>query len=101
MKDQTREQITPVRTYLLVGAALLILLALTVLAATLDLGPFNTVIAITIAACKALLVILFFMNVRRSSRITWIYVIIGFFWLVLLFGLTLGDYITRPWLPLR
>ncbi len=99
MREQ-REQITPARTYLLVGAALLVLLALTVLAASVDLGPFNTVIAVTIAVIKALLVILFFMNVRRSSRITWIYVLIGFFWLVLLFGLTLGDYITRPWLPI-
>ncbi len=95
-----REQITPARTYLLIGAALLVLLALTVLAASVDLGPFNTVIAITIAVCKALLVILFFMNVRHSSRITWIYVLIGFFWLILMFGLTLGDYITRPWLPI-
>ncbi len=94
-----KEQITPARTYLLIGGALLVLLALTVAAASIDLGPFNTVIAITIAACKAVLVILFFMNVRRSSRITWIYVLIGFFWLILLFGLTLGDYITRPWLP--
>ncbi len=95
------EPITPARTYLLVGGALLALLALTVAAASIDLGPFNTILAITIAACKAVLVILFFMNVRRSSRITWIYVLIGFFWLILLFGLTLGDYITRPWLPIR
>ncbi len=94
------EQITPVRTYLLVGGTLLALLGLTIAAATIDLGPFNTVIAITIAVCKALLVILFFMNVRHSARITWVYVLIGFFWLVLLFGLTLGDYITRPWLPI-
>ncbi len=93
------EQITPVRTYLLIGGALLALLALTVAAATVDLGPFNTIIAITIAICKALLVILFFMNVRHNSRITWVYVLIGFFWLILLFGLTLGDYITRSWLP--
>ncbi len=90
MREQ-REQVTPARTYLLIGGALLALLAMTVAAALVNLGPFNTVVAISIAVCKALLVVLFFMNVRRSSRITWIYVLIGFFWLILLFSLTLGD----------
>ena len=94
-----QEPVTPPRTYILVGAALLGLLALTVAAALIDLGPWNSVVAITIAILKALLVILFFMHVRFSSRVTWLYVIAGFFWLLLLFGFTLGDYITRSWLP--
>ena len=94
-----QEPITPPRTYILVGAALLGLLALTVAAALIDLGPWNSVVAISIAVLKALMVILFFMHVRFSSRVTWLYVLAGFFWLILLFGFTLGDYITRSWLP--
>ena len=94
-----KESITSTRTYILVGIALLVLLALTVAAAEFDLGPWNTVIALAIAACKALLIILFFMEVRHSHHITWAYVAVGFFWLVLLFGLTFGDYLTRFWLP--
>ena len=94
-----QETITPIRTYVRVGVALLALLVLTVVAAEFDLGPLNIIIALIIAACKALLVILFFMDVRHSNHITWAYAIIGFFWLALLFSLTLGDYITRYWLP--
>ena len=94
-------RITPPRTYLLIGGTLLVLLVLTVGAAQLDLRPLNSVIAITIAVVKALLVILFFMHLRFSSRIIWLYVIAGVFWLVLLFSFTLGDYLTRSWFPGR
>src|SRR5262249_41031533 len=103
MKEEKvrKEPITSPRTYLLVGVALLALLALTVGAALLDLGPFNTVVALAIAACKALLVILFFMHVRHSDRITLVYVAVGFFWLLLLFGIAFSDYLTRGWFPGR
>ena len=94
-----KELITSPRTFIAVSIALLALLALTVAAAEFDLGQWNAVIALTIAACKALLVILFFMDVRHSNRVTWVYVIVGFFWLALLFSLTFGDYFTRFWLP--
>jgi cytochrome c oxidase subunit IV len=94
-----REHVTSQKLYFLVGVALLALLALTVAAASIDLGPWNTVVALTIAACKALLVILFFMHVRYSSRVIWVYALIGFFWLILFFSLTFGDYLTRGWLP--
>jgi len=52
-----------------------------------------------IAACKALLVILFFMHVRYSSRLTWVFVGAGFFWLMILLALTLVDVLSRRWLP--
>ena len=52
-----------------------------------------------IAACKALLVILFFMHVRYSSRLTWVFVGAGFFWLMILLSLTLADVLSRRWLP--
>ena len=62
-------------------------------------GNLNTVVAMLIAACKALLVILFFMHVRYSSRLTWVFVGAGFFWLMILLSLTLADVLSRRWLP--
>jgi cytochrome c oxidase subunit 4 len=80
-------------------AALLVLTGLTVGVAYLDLGLLNTVIALTIATAKALLVVLFFMHVRYSHRLTWVFIGAGVFWLLLLLVLTLSDYLTRGWLP--
>lgn len=88
--------ITPVRTYFLVYLALLLLLALTIGLAFVDLGFLNEVIAMTIAVIKATLVILYFMHVRGSSQLTKLFVFAGFFWLLILVSLTLTDYVTRP-----
>ncbi len=71
---------------------------LTVLAARVDFGAFNDVIAMTIAVTKAVLVILFFMHVRYSPRLTWVAVAGGFFWLGIMIVLTLSDYLSRDWL---
>lgn len=89
--------IIPLRTNLLVFGGLLALLVLTVAAAQLDLGIFNVVIALTIAVAKALLIILYFMHVRYSTRLAWVFVAAGFFWLAILIGLTLADYLSRGW----
>ena len=56
--------------------------------------------AITIAFMKAILIILYFMHVRYSSRLLWIFVGAGFFWLGILFALSFADFFTRGWLPL-
>jgi cytochrome c oxidase subunit IV len=56
----------------------------------------NTVVALTIAVIKATLVVLYFMHVRYGTRLTWVIVVAGFFWLVILFALTMSDYLTRP-----
>jgi cytochrome c oxidase subunit 4 len=93
------QYITPKRTYIFIYVALLILLAATIGAAFLDLGILNPVVAVSIAVIKAVLVILFFMNVRRSDNVVRFYVIAGFFWLAILIGLTLSDYLTRVWIP--
>ncbi len=82
-----------------VAGALLLLLALTYGVSHVDLGPLNIVVALIIAAVKAVLVILVFMEVRWSSRLTWIVAGAGFFWLLILIGLTLGDYLTRIPIP--
>ena len=83
------------RIYVLVWAALLILLVATWGFARLNLQPFNAAIAMIIALSKMLLILLFFMHVRYSSRLTWIFAGAGFIWLAILIGLTLNDYITR------
>lgn len=89
--------ITPLRTYFLVFAALAIGTLLTWYASTVDLGSWNTPIALIIATTKAVLVILFFMHVIYSSRLTWVVVIASFVWLAMLFVLTFADYLTRAW----
>lgn len=73
--------------------------ALTVLVAFYDLGPLNNVMMLTIAVVKAMFVILYFMHVRWSSRLTWVIVASGFFWLLILFTFTMTDYLSRGWLP--
>jgi cytochrome c oxidase subunit 4 len=84
--------------YLLIFFALLGLTILTVLASRVDLPGWNTPIAMAIATLKAVLVVLFFMHVIHSSRLTWAVIIASVFWLGLLFILTFADYLTRPWL---
>jgi cytochrome c oxidase subunit 4 len=91
--------IIPTKTYCRVFGALMLLLLVTVGVAYIDLGNLNPVFALTIAIIKALLIILYFMHVRYSSRLTWIFLGAGFFWLGILLALTLSDYLTRDWLP--
>ena len=89
-----RHLVSP-RTYVSIFLALMVLTGVTVGAAYLDLGPFNTLVALVIACTKMMLVVLYFMHVRYSSRLTWAVVGAGFFWLGLLLLLTLSDYLTR------
>ena len=95
------EHVTSRKIYFLVFAALIVLTAVTWLVAQVDLGWANDVVALTIAVTKAVLVLLFFMHVRYSTRMTILTATAGFFWLMILIGLTLGDYLTRgsSWLP--
>jgi cytochrome c oxidase subunit IV len=83
--------------YYRVFGILLGLTLLTVGIAFFDLGPLNSIIALTIATAKALLVLLFFMHLRYSGGLTWIVLGAGIFWLVLLITGTLQDYLTRGW----
>lgn len=90
--------IVPVRTYLAIFGALMVFTAITVAVAFVDLGPLNNVVMLGIAISKATLVVLYFMHVRYSTRLIPVVVASGFFWLLLLFGLTMSDYMTRGWL---
>ena len=85
------DHILPTRVYYLIFGTLLLCTYLTVQIAFLDLGRLNAVVALTIAVFKAVLVVLFFMHVRYSPRLTWLVVIAAVFWL----ALTSSDYLTR------
>lgn len=89
------EHIVSPKIYLGIILTLMTLTAATVWAATVDLGPWNIVAALTIATCKATLVVLYFMHVRYSPGRTQLIVISGVFWLALLLFMTLVDYATR------
>jgi cytochrome c oxidase subunit 4 len=91
------EHIVPRKTYFSVFAALLLGTALTVIAANINFGRMNDVIAMSIAITKMMLVLLFFMHVRYSSRLIWVIVASMFFWLLILLSLTLTDYTSRDW----
>jgi len=89
--------IVPRRTYFVIFALLMLCTYITVQVAFFDLGPWNTVVALTVAVFKAVLVVLFFMHVRYSSKLTWAVVIGSVFWLGILLVMTMGDYLTRAW----
>jgi cytochrome c oxidase subunit 4 len=87
-----------VGTYILVFVALLLLAALTTGVAYVNLGAFNTVVALAIAAIKMSLVGLFFMHLWYSRGLTRIVVLAGFFWLALMVSFTLADVFSRSWI---
>ena len=93
------EHIVSKTVYFLIFGALMVLTVITVAAANFDLGneAINTSIALAIAVLKAVLVILYFMHVRYSPRLTWVVIAGGFLWLFIMIALTMSDYLTRDW----
>ena len=89
------EHVVPLRVYIAVFVSLLVGTGLTVVAASFDMGMWNTPVALTIAVIKATLVILFFMHVRYSSRLTQLIVAASIFWLGIMLTFTLSDYFFR------
>jgi cytochrome c oxidase subunit IV len=85
------------KTYLLILLALLVLTATTTGAAFINMGVFSPIVALGIACLKAVLVILFFMHIRYSSRVMMLTVGAGFFTFLVLITMTLSDYISRNW----
>lgn len=83
--------------YVAILLALLLGTALTVWASFLELGPWNPVIALAIATTKAILVVLFFMHVKYSTKLTKLTVFAGIFTFFILISMTLADYISRAW----
>ena len=95
------EHIVSPKIYAVIFLALMVGTFLTVFAAGRDFGRMNVVIALGIATIKAILVILFFMHGKYSSRRTKLVIVSGFFWLAIMLGLTLADYSTRHAEPSR
>ena len=91
--------VSPLSTYIGIFSALMVLTAITVGVAFVNLGSFNPVVALGIAGVKATLVILYFMHVKYSSRLTKLTVVVSLFFVAILFAETLMDYATRGWGP--
>ena len=79
----------------------MVLTGTTVYAATVVLNQYyrglNVIVALVIATCKALLVVLFFMHAYYSAKRTQLIIFAGVFWLAIMLSLTLGDYASRSW----
>jgi cytochrome c oxidase subunit 4 len=92
--------IAPVRLYFVIFGALMVFTLLTVWVSYVDLGYFNLTVALIIAITKAMLVVLYFMHVRWSERLIQVTAASGFVFLLILFSITLSDYLTRNMLAL-
>ncbi len=90
--------VASMRTLWTVFGSLFVLTIITVAVARQDLGFMNTPVALGIALLKASLVVWFFMGVRWNTPLTKVVVVAGLFWLLIMFGLTMSDYLTRPWI---
>ena len=95
--EQADGHVVPISTYLLVFLALMVGTALTTGVAYIDLGKWNTVVALTIAVVKMSLVILFFMHVKYAHGLTRVVILAGFFWLAIMMTLFCTDELTRTW----
>jgi cytochrome c oxidase subunit 4 len=98
IEEHEHEHIVPRSLYYAVFAALMVLTAVTVGVAYVDLGALNIAVALAVALVKAALVVLFFMHVKYSSRLVQLVVLASIVWLIILFSITLSDYITRGWM---
>lgn len=90
--------IVPVRVYLSIISILMVLTVVTVWAGFIDFGFLNTVIAVGIAVIKALLVVMFFMHLKYSARILWLYAGAGAVFFLIMIAFLLGDYRSRAWM---
>jgi cytochrome c oxidase subunit 4 len=95
--EQHEHHIVSPKVYVVILFALIIGTAATVWASFLELGPWNPIIALAIATTKALLVVLFFMGVKYSTKLTKLTVIAGIFIFLGLISMTLADYMSRAW----
>ncbi len=87
------------KLYITIWFALLCFTALTTGVAYIDLGPFNTVVALVIAIFKASLVVFFFMHARHSERLVRVVIGCAVFWLLILISISMTDFATRKRMP--
>jgi cytochrome c oxidase subunit IV len=101
MADHSQEHHHPIDsagTYVGILATLLALTIVTTVVAFFDLGRLSTIVALAIACTKMMLVALFFMHIRHSTRLTKLVVVGGLLWLAILLLMTMTDFWTRLWL---
>lgn len=96
-ESHAEHHVVPVRVYLTIFAALMLLTVVTVVVTGFDFGPFNLIVALAVAITKASLVVLYFMHARYSPRLTGIVIAAAIAFFVILLFLTLTDYVSRPW----
>lgn len=89
--------VVPLKIYYAIFATLMVLTGVTVAVAYVDLGALNAVVALVIACFKAMIVVLYFMHVKYSTRLIKLTVIAGLYWMGILLVLTMSDYLTRGW----
>jgi cytochrome c oxidase subunit 4 len=95
---ETHEPVDSVMTYVVVFLALIAATVITTAVAFVDLGAFSVVVALAIAICKMLLVVLFFMHVRHSTKLTKLVLLGGVLWFFILIGMTYTDFGSRTWM---
>jgi cytochrome c oxidase subunit 4 len=97
VQHENEHHIVRPRTYLMILVLLLVMTAVTTGAAFINMGVFSPIVALAIACFKAVMVILFFMHIRYSSKVMMLTVGAGFFTFLILITMTLSDYISRAW----
>lgn len=97
MSDNSELHIVSPKIYAAIGATLLVLTAVTCAVSYVELGVFNAVVALAIAVLKAMLVVLFFMHVKYSTKLTKLTLISALFVFLGLISMTMADYMTRAW----
>ena len=104
-EHSSEHHVVPIKYYIGVFLLLMVLTVLTVAVAKIDLekiwGPLNIIVAMTIAVIKATAVVLIFMHVRWSSKLTQVAVVSTLFWLAILLIFTISDYLTRGGWPTK
>jgi cytochrome c oxidase subunit 4 len=94
----SEHHVVPLKTYFSVFAALMVFTAITVAVAFVDLGAANNVVMLSIAVLKATLVVMFFMHAKYGTRLIPLVAASGFFFVFLMFVITMSDYMSRGWL---
>ena len=98
--DPHGRHVLPIKTNVTVLGILLALMFLTVVMALVHLGPLGVPVALAIATAKAVLVLLYFMHVKFSNKLVWVFSGAAFYWLFILLAITSSDYLSRSWLTI-
>jgi cytochrome c oxidase subunit 4 len=96
MSNQSHEHhITPLSTYLKVYAALVVLTVVTVVVAHVNLGIFNTFVALLIATVKSGLVLAYFMHLKAEGKLNRVTIASALLFALIFYSLTASDIFTR------